>query len=181
MSLDLSDFLPFHVDHLNGARSIVFGNTGEQSSTTVQELNLRNGHTSLISGGKGACTDCLDSLIITSSVNNRLRVRLGSHAGELEVFNLVNVLWVLLLRVFFVGVELPAEDTTVPTSGDEARVIIKPVKASDDTTMHLVNHITILSSVEFVDIDIGLGCTSEEMATVREPDLSATLDSDGLE
>jgi len=39
----------------------------------------------------------------------------------------------------------------------------------------------ILSSVEFVDIDIALSSTSKEMATIGEPDLSATLNSNSLE
>jgi hypothetical protein len=43
--------------------------------------------------------------------------------------------------------------------------------------MELVDHVSVLTSVELVDVDIALRSTCEEMTTVRESNLSASLDS----
>jgi len=47
--------------------------------------------------------------------------------------------------------------------------------------MHFVNHVTILSSIELVDIDVALRSTRKQMSSVGESNLSASLDGDRLE
>ena len=47
--------------------------------------------------------------------------------------------------------------------------------------MELVDHISVLSSVELVYIDVTLRSTSKEMTTIGESNLSATLDSNVME
>jgi hypothetical protein len=47
--------------------------------------------------------------------------------------------------------------------------------------MELVDHVSILTSVELVDIDVTLRGTGEEMTTVRESNLSASLNSNMME
>jgi hypothetical protein len=47
--------------------------------------------------------------------------------------------------------------------------------------MHFVDHVTIFSCVEFVNVDVTLRSTGEQVSTIRESDFSATLNGNGLE
>jgi len=101
-----------------------------------------------------------------------------SNTSKLKVFKRVDHVWSINFLVFrFVWEKVPAEHITVPSARDETRVVVKPVKASYWTSMELVDHVSILTSVELVDVDVTLRSTGKEMTSIGESNLSASLNS----
>ena len=72
MSLDLEDSFKWESDYLDRAGLVVFSDTCEDGSATVEELNLRNVDTCLISFDFLTVVDLLDGLVDTSSIQNLL-------------------------------------------------------------------------------------------------------------
>lgn len=139
VSLNFENALEIEVDHLNGAGLIVFGNTSKESSSAVEHLDLRNISSSFVGHGELSAVYSLDSLVNSRSIHNRFGVGLVGNAGELEVFDHESVLRVDIFGIVGVAVELPNEDVSIPTSRNEARVVVHPVEASHRAQVSLVH------------------------------------------
>lgn len=109
--------------------------------------------------------DLLDGLVDSTSKDDSLGFWLingcspivgnTSKLGVLETEGITRITHFLVVSL--VGHELPCVDKTIPSSRDEARVIIEPMKAADKAQMSLVDHVLgVLSSVELVHINIAL-------------------------
>ena len=167
MSLDLVDSLEVKVDHLDAAGLVVLGNTREQSSASVEHLDLGNVDPGLVIGDEFSLVDSFDSLIDSRGVNQRFLDRMASNACELEVLKHVGVLGVDILGIIGVSEEFPDEHVAVPTSRDEAGVVVHPVEAPHGSQVSLVHHLGVgLSGVELVNDNIALGSASEEVASI---------------
>jgi len=157
VGLDFEDFLEVGIDDLDRSWPIIFCNTGEESSASMQKLNLRNVESRFICQNKFSVVDGLDCFVNASSIHNCLGFRFICHTGKLLVLDGECKPRVHVFGLFLISVELPAKDIAVPATRGEARVIIHPVDASDRSKMLLVDHIlSVFSSVEFVDINVAL-------------------------
>mmetsp|Transcript_4420 Transcript_4420/g.6465 ORF Transcript_4420/g.6465 Transcript_4420/m.6465 type:complete len:341 (+) Transcript_4420:1506-2528(+) len=157
MSLDLENLLEVEVNDLDGSRLVVLSDTSEQGSSAVEQLDLRDVHASLVSHDQLASIDRLNSLVDTCGIYDRLGLGLISYTGELEVLDHEGMLGVNILRIILVSVELPDEHVTVPTSGNEAGVVILPVEAPHRAQMSFVDHVLgVFTSIELIDINVTL-------------------------
>jgi hypothetical protein len=165
VSLNFKDSLKWEPDDLNGSWTIVFSDTCKDGPATTHKLNLRDIGSSIVSLDFHSFLDLLDGLVDSTSKDDSLGFWLingcspiVSNTSKLEVLESEGITRIVqLLVVSLVGHERPCVDVSVPTSRDEARVIIEPMKAADKAQMSLVDHVLgVLSSVELVNINIAL-------------------------
>jgi len=109
--------------------------------------------------------DLLDGLVDSTSKDNSLGFWLIDscspiigNTSKLEVLEDEGITRIIpVLVVSLVTHELPCVDVSIPTTRNEARVIIEPMEAADKAQMSLVDHVLgVLSSVELVHINIAL-------------------------
>lgn len=91
---------------------------------------MRDVDSSVVSQHQFTAVDDLDGLVHARGVDNRLAVGLVVDRRELVVLQLEAEARILLLLVVLISVEVPAVHETVPSSRNEARVIVHPVQAS---------------------------------------------------
>jgi hypothetical protein len=165
MSLDFKDSFKWKPDDLNGSWTIVFSDTSKDGPATTHKLYLRDIGSSIVPLDFYSLLDLLDGLIDSTGEDDSLGFWLINgcspvigNTSKLEVLESEGITRIVqLLVVSLVGHELPCVDVSIPTSRDEARVIIEPMKAADKAQMSLVDHVLgVLSSVELVHINIAL-------------------------
>lgn len=175
MSLDLEDLLVGVAEDLDRARFVLLGHTCENGTSVVHQHRLRKGARLLIPELLNLSIQLSDSFICASGVNKMTSSLLAlllvrSHASVVHVLDLVLPDGCLLA-------EFPHKDSGVPTTGNEACVVVQPADRSNQTRVVLELVVgRVLRRVEFVHVDVALVLAREKMSTVREYDFTALLD-----
>jgi len=132
VSLDFKDSLKWEPDDLNRSWTIVFSDTCQDGSATTHELYLRDIDSSIVPLDFYSFLDLLDALIDSTGKANSLGFWLINgcslvigNTSKLEVLLVIRITRIVeLLVTSLVGHELPCVDVSIPTSRDEARVIV---------------------------------------------------------
>ena len=165
VSLDFKDSFKWDLDDLNGSWTIVFSDTSKDGPATAHKLYLRDIGSSIVPLDFHSFVDLLDGLVDSTSKDDSLGFWLingySPIVGNTSKLEVLESEWITriiqLLVVSLVSHELPCVDVSIPSSRDEARVIIKPMKAADKAQMSFVDHVLgVLSCVELVHINIAL-------------------------
>jgi hypothetical protein len=111
-----------------------------------------------------------------------IRYSIKVYALRFNLKDWVSIIFLLFSSFVRSDIQFPHEYAAIPTTRNKPRVIIKPLNASDLSYVGFKSVFRgTLSCIELKNADVVLVCASEQMASVREPNFSATLDRDLLE
>lgn len=158
--------------NLNRAWLVIFRNTSEECSASMHLNDLRNVNASIIAREfllelVFDTFQFLYSLVSAYCEDWILSVLFACNTWEVNVFKFEFVDWVSILLLalssrILLGIEPPHEYTSIPTSWDEVRIIVKPLNASDLSNVSFIVELSwAFCSIELVDADVVLVGTSK--------------------